>query len=280
MAFEPGFKLAQPQSSSDYWFVAHHGKLAVRRDGGGWSIPRFSDVRHAQGSLDRSQFFGRRDGIPCILAELEDAGALGDGFELMGIFDLVGALENELLIVAGCAMQLIRWSRSHTYCGQCGGPTTDKADERAKICPDCGLSWYPRLSPAVIVAVVKDDRLLLGTSARFRARFWSVLAGFVEPGETVEECVVREVQEEVGILVKNVRYFGSQPWPFPDSLMLGFTAEYADGEITIDQAEITDARWFAADELPDIPPKLSIARRLIDWFAEGRSPGQSGPQDR
>jgi NAD+ diphosphatase len=165
-------------------------------------------------------------------------------------------------------MQLIRWDRGHKFCGQCGKLTESKKDERAKICPSCGLSAYPRLSPAVIVAVVKGDRLLLGTSKRFRADFWSVLAGFVEPGETLEECVVREVREEVGILVENVHYFGSQPWPFPDSLMVGFTAEYAAGEITVDQTELTDANWFTADDLPRIPPKVSIARRLIDWFVE------------
>ena len=268
MVFEPGFNPSQPVTNSDYWFIVHEQKLAVKREEDEYFIPRFSDVNHIRESLDGAQYFGRKDGRPCFLAGLTDVGVLADGFELRGIFDLLGFLEDGLLIVGGCATQLIRWDRSHAYCGQCGRPTENKADERVKICPDCGLSCYPRLSPAVIVAVVKDDRLLLGTSARFRADFWSVLAGFVEPGETPEECVVREVREEVGILVKNVRYFGSQPWPFPDSLMLGFTAEYANGEITIDQAEITDAKWFAAEDLPKIPPKLSIARSLIDWFLE------------
>jgi NAD+ diphosphatase len=268
MTFEPVFDPSQPESGSDLWFIIHEGKLAVRRDEDDYFIPRFSDVKHVQGSLDGAQCFGLTDERPCFLAELADAAELADGFEFRGIFDLLGLLEDELLMVAGCATQLIRWDRSHKYCGRCGRPTEDKADERAKICPDCGLNCYPRLSPAVIVAVVKDDRILLGTSARFRAGFWSVLAGFVEPGETLEECVVREVHEEVGILVKNVRYFGSQPWPFPDSLMLGFTAEYAEGEIKMDQSEITDAKWFAAQDLPNIPPKLSIARSLIDWFVE------------
>jgi NAD+ diphosphatase len=147
----------------------------------------------------------------------------------------------------------------------------DKTDERAKTCPACGLNSYPRLSPAVIVAVVKDDKLLLATSPRFRSSFWSVLAGFVEPGETLEDCVVREVEEEVGITVRNVRYFGSQPWPFPDSLMLGFTAEYAKGEIKTDGMEIVEADWFGADNLPNVPPSVSIARRLIDWFVENYS---------
>ena len=271
MAFEPAFNAQQPMADSDLWFIVHEEKLAVKKAGDGYSVPLFSDVKQVQGALEGAQYFGLKDGSPCFLADLPDPGMLADGFEFRGIFELLGLLEDELLLVAGCAAQLIRWGRSHKYCGQCGKPTEDKADERAKTCTDCGLNCYPRLSPAVIVAVVKDGKLLLATSPRFRTRFWSVLAGFVEPGETLEECVVREVHEEVGITVKNVRYFDSQPWPFPDSLMLGFTAEYAEGEIKTDGDEIVDAEWFAADNLPNIPPKVSIARRLIDWFVENYS---------
>ncbi|MGW8320358.1 MAG: NAD(+) diphosphatase [Thermodesulfobacteriota bacterium] len=271
MAFEPAFNSSKPRADNDLWFIIHEEKLAVRKDDVGYSLPRFSDVKQAQGALEGAEYFGLKEGSSCFLVDLPDPGILAGGFEFRGIFELLGLLEDELLLVAGCAAQLIRWGRSHKYCGQCGRPTEDKTDERAKTCPDCGLNCYPRLSPAVIVAVVKDDRLLLATSPRFRTRFWSVLAGFVEPGETLEECVVREVQEEVGILVRNVRYFDSQPWPFPDSLMLGFTAEYAEGEIKTDGAEIVDAEWFAADNLPNIPPKVSIARRLIDWFVENHS---------
>jgi NAD+ diphosphatase len=177
-------------------------------------------------------------------------------------------IDDEFLLVAGCATQLTRWDRIHRFCGQCGKPAEDQTDERAKTCPRCNLTFYPRLSPAVIVAVVREDRLLLARSTRFPYNFYSVLAGFVEPGETLEECVVREVREEAGILVKNVRYFGSQPWPFPDSLMLGFIAEYAEGEIKINESEIADADWFTADALPNIPPKVSIARSLIDWYVD------------
>jgi NAD+ diphosphatase len=169
---------------------------------------------------------------------------------------------------------LVHWNRNHHYCGRCAGLTETKPDERARVCPQCGLINYPRLSPAVIVAVLKDHQILLAHSQRFPTKFYSVLAGFVEPGETLEACVKREVLEEVGIIVKNIRYFGSQPWPFPDSLMVGFTAEYGGGDIRIDPSEITDARWYAASELPPIPPKISIARRLIDWFLQqekGRS---------
>ncbi len=269
MAFEPGFDPSRPRQDGDLWFVLHEEKLVVKQKGGACLVPRFSDLKPLHGALAGAQYFGHRDGTPCFLAELHDsAGSLPDDFACSGLFELLGRVEDELLLVAGCAAQLIRWANSHRFCGRCGTPTEDKAEERAKTCPACGLSCYPRLSPAVIVAVIRDDKLLLATSPRFRVSFWSVLAGFVEPGETLEQCVVREVEEEVGIRVKNVRYFGSQPWPFPDSLMLGFTAEYAEGEIQVDGTEIVDAEWFAADSLPSVPPSLSIARKLIDWFAE------------
>jgi NAD+ diphosphatase len=139
-----------------------------------------------------------------------------------------------------------------------------------KLCPKCGLLSFPRLSPAIIVAVVHGSKILLARANHFADGFYSVLAGFVEPGETLEECVRREVQEEVGLQVKNIRYFGSQPWPFPHSLMIGFTAEFAGGHITIDGAEIADAAWFSPADLPRIPGEISIARRLIDWFLEDR----------
>jgi NAD+ diphosphatase len=124
------------------------------------------------------------------------------------------------------------------------------------------------MSPAIIVAVVKDKKILLARASRFPYEMYSVLAGFVEPGESLEACVKREVREEVGIEVKNIRYFGNQPWPFPNSLMVAFTADYAAGEIRIDETEIVDAGWFSANNFPLIPSKISIARHLIDWFAE------------
>jgi NAD+ diphosphatase len=141
----------------------------------------------------------------------------------------------------------------------------------AKECPCCELLIFPRISPAVIVLVERENRVLLARVKRFTSELYSVLAGFVEPGETLEEAVQREIEEEVGIRVKNIRYFGSQPWPFPDSLMIGFTAEYDSGEIEIDETEIVDAGWFDPEKLPTIPGKISIARELIDWFVEARS---------
>jgi NAD+ diphosphatase len=148
------------------------------------------------------------------------------------------------------------------------------AGELARRCPRCKVALYPRLSPAIIVLVERGETALLGRNARFPGVMYSTLAGFVEAGETLEEAVAREVREESGIEVRDVRYYGSQPWPFPDSLMIGFTAQYASGEITPDPAEISDAGWFAADALPPVPPRLSIARQLIDaWVRRmGRDP--------
>jgi len=130
---------------------------------------------------------------------------------------------------------------------------------------------YPKISPAVIVAVTKGDKILLAQNTQSKTGYYSVLAGFVEPGENLEDCVRREIKEEAGIDLKNIQYFGSQPWPFPDSLMPGFTAEYAGGDLVLDKTELLDAKWFSADELPQVPSKLSISRSLIDWFVQNHS---------
>jgi NAD+ diphosphatase len=177
-------------------------------------------------------------------------------------------MDAEPFKVVGYAFQTVHWDRTTRYCGRCGSETADSQNERAKVCPDCDLVNYPRLSPSMIVAVIKDNKILLARARRFKTKFYSVLAGFVEPGETLEECVKREVKEETNIEVKNVRYFGSQHWPFPDSLMVGFIAEYAGGRLRIDTEELEHAAWFEANNLPPVPRGFTIARRLIDWFIE------------
>ena len=165
------------------------------------------------------------------------------------------------------AFHLAHWDQNTTFCGACAAPMTRIDGEIAKKCTSCDATSYPRISPAVIVAVVRDGKLLMVHSSRHPERMYSVLAGFVEAGETLEYTVGREVQEETGITVRNVTYFASQPWPFPNSLMIGFTAEYADGEINLDDDEIVDAGWFSPGDLPSqIPDTYSIARRLIEWF--------------
>jgi NAD+ diphosphatase len=266
MPFKSDFKLPAAESARALWFVFQKDRLLLKTNDNGCLIPCTRDLAAFNLSPIHKQYLGSLDGLPCYAAEMPDALSLSDGLVLQGLRETFGRLEEELIWIAGRANQLVDWSRSHQFCGRCGHPTQDKTEERAKICPACGLINYPRLSPAVIVAVVKGDRLLLANNKRFKPGYYSVLAGFVEPGETLEDCVAREIREEVGIKVENIRYFGSQPWPFPNSLMVAFVADYGGGQISVDPSEITHAAWFTADDLPAIPPRLTIARHLIDWF--------------
>jgi NAD+ diphosphatase len=182
-----------------------------------------------------------------------------------GLRALFGAIDDSLFAIAGRAFQIVDWDRSHQFCGRCGTPTQIKSNERARECPNCKQVHYPRIAPAIMALVRRGSELLLARSPHFAPGMYSALAGFVEPGETLEQTLVREVREEVGIEVTNVRYFASQPWPFPHSLMIAFNADYAGGEITPEPGEIEAADWFTLDRLPQaLPSKISISRRLID----------------
>ncbi len=218
-----------------------------------------ADFAFAQPALRVGEWQGR----PCYAAELEQFPELptAEAMPLRAVFGLAGA---EAFALAGRATQLLDWQKNHRFCGHCGTPTAMKSGELAMHCPACGLLAYPRISPAVMVLVRDGDKLLLGRSPHFKPGVFSALAGFVEPGETLEQCAAREVREEVGIEISNLRYFDSQPWPFPNSLMLAFFADYAGGTITPDPNEIEAADWFAIDALPLLPEPISISRRLID----------------
>ncbi len=175
----------------------------------------------------------------------------------------LGLFEPEMLKAVMLGNHLLNWENTSQFCGRCGGKNSFHHHEKARHCPDCGMLTFPRLSPAVITAVTKGRKLLLAHNRNFPAPVYSLIAGFVDAGETLEETVRREIREEVGIEVKNIRYFASQPWPFPDSLMLGFTAEWESGEIEPDGIEIEDAGWFTPEEHPQLPGLGSIARRII-----------------
>lgn len=265
--FIPGLK---PDRSSGtarpYWFAFFNHRILVKIGADKFTIPLSSDFQDYQIPSPKKHYLGSLNGRHCYALELEARPPASETLILKGLRSIFGVIDEELIWVAGRANQIVTWSQAHQFCGKCGHATRDKTDERAKVCPQCESIYYPRISPAIIVAVVRDNRLLLARSPRFKAPFYSVLAGFVEPGETLEACVRREVYEEVGIEVTHIRYFGSQPWPFPDSLMIAFTAEYAGGEIRIDPSEIMEAGWFTAHNLPRVPPQISIARHLIDWF--------------
>lgn len=270
MNFVSEFKRPEEINPDSLWFMIHEQKIIVLSENEAVKIPEYRILKQKKIVSEHTQYLGTFGSVPCYAAEITEPETLPGCFSVHPPLSLLNEIGVDLVRISGLAGQLINWSINHRFCGKCGSLTEDKKDERAKICTVCGQVYYPRLSPAIIVAVVKDDRLLMGNSPRFPSKFYSVLAGFVEPGENLEECVKREVREEVGIELKNIEYFGSQPWPFPDSLMIGFTAEYKSGEINVDKKELSDAAWFARDEIPRIPPSISIARKLIDWFLEGK----------
>ena len=266
MNFVPAFSPRADDHGATLWFIFDGQQLLVRRESDDVSIPD-SEQLAASGIVPIGrQFLGYLDGRACQTGELRPAAPVTVPYVWMDLRGLLGAVDDTLFWIAGRANHLMDWDRTHRYCGRCGRPTADRADERAKHCPACGLVNYPRLSPAVIMAVLRDDTILLARNRRFKRPFYSVLAGFVEPGETLEQCVRREIREEVGLEVENIRYFGSQPWPFPNSLMVAFVADYAGGEIRVDNVELMTADWFRARSLPPVPPRISIARQLIDWF--------------
>ncbi len=206
---------------------------------------------------------------------LDSNDAVPGRFEPLDLRELIGLVGDEELGWASRAVQLAAFDRDHRFCGRCGRASQPSPVEHARLCEACGATVYPRLSPAVIVLVERGDMCLLARSPRFPPGVFSAIAGFVEPGETVEHAVERELAEECGVTATDLRYAGSQPWPFPHSLMLGFTATYAGGEVRIDGTEVEAAGWFAADALPPSPSAGTIARRLIEEFA-ARAGARSG----
>ena len=256
------------------WFCVRDGDVLVRTaDDGSDEVPQADGPGELGLPADATQFLGTLDGRPCWSADAAAADAAAPNAAFVPLRALYGRVPERHWTLAGRAVQLVEWDRTHRYCGRCATPTETAPGERARRCPACGLLAYPRLAPAVIVLVERGDEVLLARGRNFPLPMYSALAGFVEPGESLEEAVHREVGEEVGVELADVAYAGSQPWPFPHSLMIGFTARWAGGEIRIDETELADARWCAPDDLPNLPSKLSIARRLIDdWLARRGRP--------
>jgi NAD+ diphosphatase len=259
---EPGAALPKELASDALCFVWRDDKILARNSEPP-TLPTFSDV--ARMGIDGARhYLGRYQGIDCIAVRLAADVPEPDGWQWRGLRSLFLQLPDPLLALAGRASQVVEWDRSHRYCGRCGTPTLDKPEERAKECPACGYVAYPRVSPAMMVLVTRERELLLARANRFPNAMYSALAGFVELGESIEDCIHREVREEVGVEVDQLRYFASQSWPFPHSLMIAFTAEYVSGEARPCDDEIADVQWFSLDALPPLPGPVSISRKLID----------------
>ncbi len=219
-------------------------------------------------------YLGRLGGHDAWALRVERAPA---GWQDVPLRAAMMAFPAPLMALAGRAAQVLEWDRAHRFCGVCGTPTVIVDHERARRCPACGHSAYPRVSPAMMALVWREGEVLLARSPHYAKGMYSALAGFVEAGESIEDCVVREVAEEVGVQVTDLRYYGSQSWPFPHSLMVAFTARWTGGGIVPQEGEIEDARWFPIDALPNIPPRFSISGHLIrdsvQALGEGRAPG-------
>lgn len=253
------------------WFVFNSGQVLIEKHTDGYHIPfgaqppvpiPIGSTVHSIGTINNlpaktylihTPVTGD-ESSPCMMKDLRAS------------FDVLPLNEYKM---AGKASQILNWDKNSRYCPMCGVPTT-QISPIAKRCPECRQEFYPRISPAVIVLIKKGDSILLVHARNFRGTFKGLVAGFLEPGETLEECVHREVMEETGLCICNLKYFGSQPWPYPSGIMIGYTAEYESGNIKLQEEELSAGAFYTRDNLPEIPKKLSIARRLIDAWIEGK----------
>lgn len=267
---------ADPEPDA-YAFAFAGGRMLVRAD---LQVPVLAALGDVPSLLAGPIPLGRLAGRPCYAVALEEGAATVDGLTAVSLRELFARLEDSgLVAMASRASQTLDWWFGHAYCGRCGTATEPHETEMARACPSCGAQHFPRINPAVITLVHRgepgEEEVLLASDRRFRRGFYALVAGFVEPGETLEQAVAREVREEVAVEVEDIRYFGSQAWPFPSQLMVGFFARYRSGDISVQESEIVDARWFPVDRMPapdDRPATFSIAGRLIASFLDRAGP--------
>jgi len=265
--FESLAQVPAGQSHDNAWYFVVVGQEILCVSENGSPRPILADeMRWLEIEKHSEIFLGRYQGRSCFAVVA--SGRAQQGYALLGLRAWLGRVAAPVFYLAGRAQQLADWERDHRFCGRCGTNMENHSVDRAKQCPGCGLMNYPRLSPSIIVLIRKGEEMLLARNANWPKGMYSTLAGFVEPGESIEQTVHREVFEEVGLRLTNLRYLGSQSWPFPNSLMLGFHADYASGDIVCQEGEIADAQWFHYSKLPGVPPVTAISRWLIDDFID------------
>ena len=260
-------------SDTAWSFVFAGRRLLLKSDADGATVPTSQEVAGLLAALGESAeevdvALPHVNGNDSRLHAVPDDFEAPEGFELTALRATHALLDEPFFRAAGTARQKLEWVRTHRFCSRCGAPTKRGTGHEAMECTECSQLHFPRLAPAVIVLIQRGREALLGRSPHFTPGVYSTLAGFVEPGESLEECVHREIEEEVGVRVTNLRYFGSQPHPFPHSLMVGFIADWESGDIRLEPDEMEDARWFTPETMPDLPHRMSIARALIEDFIE------------
>lgn len=265
---KPSPKKLHKECDEDIWVLFKNNKAMLFNAQGEYRFPKLGDIKRLNMNVSYIQCIGEIKGLNLMCGEVEGE-VEKDEIEYIDLMAIAKLDDEFMYILASKGSLFLNWLKLNRRCGVCGSENylKDSYTERALVCSRCGNTTWPRTSPAVIVAVTKEDKLLLVYNKQFPERKYSVIAGFVEYGETFEDCVKREVYEETGIKVKNIRYFGSQPWPFPNSMMVAFTAEYLEGEIKPDGEEISFAGWFSKDEVRDkYIESFSIGSKLIQWF--------------
>lgn len=254
------------------WFIFHGEEILLHSSSNSISIPQFVTIECFNTYIEQQLYLGTYDNTHCFTATLIKAPKiLPQNTLFQHIRQSHETLNDEdLFSMISRAKQLLNWDKNTLFCGRCGQKNQLSNKERAKICSACKTMAFPQISPAMLVLIWRDHEILLARSPHFMPGIYSILAGFVEPGETLEETVMREVKEEVGINIKNLQYFGSQPWPFPSNLMLGFIAEYESGDIQFDPSELEDAQWFSLNSLPKLPKPISLSRLMIDDYLSSK----------
>lgn len=260
--FVPSIKKSENTGNNKLYLIFRGNDLLINREKE--SLPGDGEISSLDLDSLKPVYPGSFAGDEVVTAIVPDDFDAPEKLEFIRTFDALKIIDDCYFSIVSYAFHLATWDRANRFCGTCGKPTTDSDKDRFKICSVCGTTVYPRISPAVVVGVTRGDEILLARAHYFPEDFFSIVAGYVEPGENLTECLEREVLEETGIKVKNISYFGSQPWGLSGSLMIGFTAEYESGEIKIDEEEIAEAYWFPFHKLPHLPPEASLSRQIID----------------
>lgn len=267
--FQRAYPPAHPEPGFAFWFPFRENELLVREPESGIELCQGDEAAIAPLQPASILYVGTLKGTPCLACEISPEQDVPAGWRSVGLRALFGLLDEHTYGVAGYASHILRWQREHRYCPVCGQPLGELAEQWSRRCANCDYIGYPPVTPAILVLVHNGPHVLLAHQPGWGKRY-SIIAGFVEPGESLEGCVAREVAEEVGVEITDITYVSSQPWPFPHQLMVGFTARYAAGEIHPDQQEIDHAAWFRYDQLPELPSPLSLSRQLITQWVDAQ----------